>query len=326
MLENFIKKAGVGLSHTWVPVIKIAAGAELGLPVTLLQGKKDGPTFYIGAAIHGNELTGIGTMFKIVDTIKPSDLRGKLLLVTVQNPVCFQHRVRLVPAHVYDTYGVDVHMSFPGSATGEVPERIANAILETIMCANYALDFHTSAVGFDFVSHSFSPPTGEGEHTVKAMKLTEVFGTPIAVEMKSGGYVEPNMLHTVATARGVPTFGAELGSGGSIRADAVEIGYRGVINVMRYLGMLEGDISKNTAQVIADDMVPARSDTGGIVKHSVDVGARVKKGDELAKVYDLHFKEVETIRSPATGIVYRQRSYLTINSGERVAGIATPKK
>jgi predicted deacylase len=326
MLAEFIDKAKVGRSYTWAPVLNDSVGGEFRLPVILLKGVQDGPTLYVGAAIHGDELNGIGVIFKMLSSINNSDLRGRILFVPVQNPIAFQHRQRFVPGDIYDTYAVDVHTAFPGSATGQITECIADAVLKVILHADYAVDLHTAMPDGNYICHSFSPAIGAGENADKAIQLAEVFGTPIVVEMESGLYVQESMLHSAATKQGVPTIGAELGPGGCIDPDCVEIGYRGMINILSHLNMVEGEISKDPNQVIVDKVFYQRASMGGIIEHRVELGAKVEEGDEVAKIYDLHFKEAESIKAQVSGILYRQRTYPTANGSERVSGIVVPRK
>jgi len=324
MLAEFIKGAKPGLSHTWVPVIKSSTGMEVSLPLTLLRGSQEGPTVYVGAALHGNELNGIGVILRMLEFIRPDHLRGKIIFVTVQNPVAFQHKHHFIPGDIYDTPQENPFAAFPGSPTGQLAERIAHAILEVVALADYAVDLHTDKPGYDFVDHTFcffsANPSAD-----RARELAKIFGTTLVTDAQSGLWTAGNMFHEAANKRGIPTFGAELGEGGFIQSDSVEVGYRGMLNVLRYVGMMEGEITKTPNQIIVDKIIPVRASEGGMLKHSVELGAWVEKGQEIAKVYDLHLREVERIKAPATGIVHSQKTYPTVNSSERVSIMGVPK-
>jgi predicted deacylase len=324
MLAEWIKKAQPGLSYTGVPITKLSIGADVGLPVILLRGHQDGPTVYIGAAIHAIELNGIGIIFRILNSIHPTELRGKLLLVPVQNPVAFQHKQQFIPGDVYDSPQGNPYAAFPGSSTGQLSERTANAILEVAKHADYVVDLHTNGRGYDFIDHTFCFFSG-GECADKARDLAKIFGTPLMTDAQSGPWTAGNMFHEWMNKKGTPTFGAELGQAGFIESDSVELGYSGMLNVLRYLGMMDGEITKNPNQVIVDKIIPVRAMEGGILKHSVELGTWVKEGDEIARVYDLHLREIERIKSPAAGIVHSQKTFLTVNGFERMALVGVPK-
>ena len=42
-----------------LPVSRLITGAQISMPVTVLHGKNDGPTVWINAAVHGDELNGV---------------------------------------------------------------------------------------------------------------------------------------------------------------------------------------------------------------------------------------------------------------------------
>lgn len=42
-----------------IPVARLATQTMLSLPVTVVRGKKDGPSVWLSAAIHGDELNGV---------------------------------------------------------------------------------------------------------------------------------------------------------------------------------------------------------------------------------------------------------------------------
>ena len=324
MLAEWIKKVQSGLSYTGVPVIKSSTGMDVILPIILLRGSQEGPTLYVGGAIHGNELNGMGVILKMLESIRPDHLRGKIIFVTVQNPVAFQHKHHFIPGDIYDAPQENPFAAFPGSPTGQLAERIAHAILDIVSLSDYAVDLHTDKPGYDFIDHTFcffsSNPTAD-----KARELAKIFGTTLVTDAQSGLWVTDNMFHEAANKRGIPTFGAELGEGGFIQSDSVEVGYRGMLNVLRYVGMMEGEITKTPNQIIVDKIIPVRASEGGMLKHSVELGAWVEKGQEIAKVYDLHLREIERIKSPATGMVHSQKTYPTVNSSERVSIMGVPK-
>jgi hypothetical protein len=324
MLAEWIKKAQPGLSYTGVPVIKTSTGMDVILPIILMRGSHDGPTLYVGAGLHGNELNGIGVIHKMLKSIRPNDLRGTIIFVTVQNPIAFQHKHHFIPGDLYDAPLEDPYAAFPGSPTGQLAERMAHTISKVVALADYAVDLHTDKPGYDFVDHTFcffsSNPAAD-----RARDLAKIFGTPLVTDVSSGLWVKDNMFHEAANKRGIPTFGAELGEGGMIQSDSVEVGYRGMLNVLRYVGMMDGEITKNPNQIVVDKIIPVRASEGGMLEHSVELGAWVEKGQEIAKVYDLHLREVEKIKAPVTGMVHSQKTYPTVNSSERVAIMGVPK-
>jgi uncharacterized protein len=45
-----------------IPVLSLADGSEVSLPIVVINGAKDGPIAYLGAGIHGDEVNGIAIL------------------------------------------------------------------------------------------------------------------------------------------------------------------------------------------------------------------------------------------------------------------------
>ena len=60
-------------------------GVPWRLPIMVVKGVKEGPVLGITAAVHGNELNGISTIFKLTQDIDPQKLSGTLVLVPISN-------------------------------------------------------------------------------------------------------------------------------------------------------------------------------------------------------------------------------------------------
>ena len=99
------------------------------LPLLLINGAFPGPRLYLGAAIHGDEVSGVEILFRACAQVQPATLAGSLVCVLVQNPLAFQAEHR-VPLGLYlksplDQMPIDPWRSFPGYAEGNITERLA---------------------------------------------------------------------------------------------------------------------------------------------------------------------------------------------------------
>ena len=70
--------------------------------------------FFLGvnAALHGNELNGISTIFKLIDEIDPTKLKGTLVLVPISNVPGYLANQR------FFSDNVDLNRIMPGKAEG----------------------------------------------------------------------------------------------------------------------------------------------------------------------------------------------------------------
>src|SRR5215510_11632358 len=77
------------------PLTELSDGTIIRLPVVVINGAKPGPRLYVGAAIHGDEVTGVSVIADALKDIDPHTLRGAIIAVPVQHPLAFHadHRI-----------------------------------------------------------------------------------------------------------------------------------------------------------------------------------------------------------------------------------------
>jgi predicted deacylase len=100
-------------------VSKLSNHTPITLPVHVLHGPRPGPTMFISAAIHGDELNGVEIIRRVLRTLQPGNLAGTLLAIPVVNAYGFIGRSRYLPDRR------DLNRSFPGSGTGSHEPRPA---------------------------------------------------------------------------------------------------------------------------------------------------------------------------------------------------------
>ena len=60
-------------------------GVPWRIPLIVIKGEHTGPVFGINSALHGDELNGISTIFKLIEEINPKKLKGTLVLIPISN-------------------------------------------------------------------------------------------------------------------------------------------------------------------------------------------------------------------------------------------------
>ena len=74
------------LTYGFVDALELPTGTHDKLAVMIAQGKEDGPTFFITANIHGNELTGIAVIHDVVTQELAEQLKGTVVAIPSLNP------------------------------------------------------------------------------------------------------------------------------------------------------------------------------------------------------------------------------------------------
>lgn len=122
-------------------VSKSYGGTPIKVPVHVWRGKHPGPSVFITAAVHGDEMNGIGTIRQLIQD-PPFELKtGALVLVPVVNILGFEQLSRYSPDRR------DLNRSFPGLKEGSLTSRLANVIFRNIVGrCDYGIDLHTAAI------------------------------------------------------------------------------------------------------------------------------------------------------------------------------------
>jgi uncharacterized protein len=316
--------AGTVVRHG-LPLVELADGLRVTLPLVLINGVEPGPRMYLGAGIHGDEVTGVALLAHALRRVDPGSLRGSIVAVMVQNPLAFHADHRFPLSHYLksplDQSPIDPWSSFPGNPSGPFAEVLAHTLFGLIRTAEWAIDIHTPTRGGRYVPISILPSPALGEPARRAEALAEAFGSGFIMKTEVGMYVRDGILNVEATRAGVPCFTFEIGEGGRLEPDQVEIGSRCVLNALRHLGMVPGAVEPPAEVVRMREFVGVRSTRAGLLFTEAALGAMVRRGDRLARIESVHGDEVEVIPAPADGLFVRTTTLSTVAAGERVVTV-----
>ena len=267
-----------------VPVATIANGHELELVIHRLRGSGDGPTLGLIGGIHGDEPIGMENVRCTLQAFEQEPFSGELIAIPVANAYAFQSLTRNTPVDM-----TNLNRIFPGDPNGTLTEQLAHVICEHLLPAcDYLIDFHSGGnlATVDYVYR----------HDERG--LAEAFGC----ELLFRGPSYEGSLGYVARERGIPVVVSELGGGQQRNAHFVEKGVRGARNVMRALGMCDGEPDLPEQQLLVDEIAILRPHQGGIMLSSLGperLGEAVPRGTELARILSPYtFDVLETLIAP----------------------------
>ena len=132
------------------------------------------------------------------------------------------------------------------------------------------------------------------------------------------------MISGQALLQGIVPLIVEAGGGG-ILDETIDGGVQCTLNVLKHLGMIDGELVLPARQIMVDKYVVYRSLTGGfyIPEPDIKLGVEVTKGQLLGRVVDPVTSEVqEECRAPVSGIIVSRRIRLPLNPGSYIAHIA----
>lgn len=308
-----------------VAVGQFADGSPVTVPVVAIRGVDDGPTAYLQAGIHGDEVTGIEVCRRLMASLDPAELRGTVVAVPIGNVPAYLNRSR---SFLDEERGpIDMNRVFPGDPQGLLTERLASTLVEEFLHpADYAVDFHSALAGCTIAPCAYV--SGAVGHPVRQVqeRLAEAFGLGlICLQEGTTEFGHSNLTRSFcATAEraGVPAIIAEMGESGRITADVVELGVAGARRALAAQGNLAPGEGAPPSSLRFRAIAFVHAERGGLVNHAVALGDRVEEGDVLGMVVDPVGGEETPVVSPVGGIVLRLLMLGTCHVGAELAWVA----
>ncbi len=309
-----------------VPAGELAHKAVVQLPVIVVAGKKEGPVLWINGTVHGDELNGSYAAWELSGEIDPEQLSGALVVTPICNPIAFECRNKISAID-----NMDMDTAFPGDPEGMMTQRIAYMIYREIKAnAGAVISFHTMATPYRANPYSVRkiiPGVSDSVNEVSE-GMQRAFGvvTNCVVDLRGDTNELPGVtsgaLDITCMKDGIPAFMGEMGQGGKVETEYVEAAKKGILNVMRYLKMLDGPVEKPGRQVLITKRRFLRSDKGGMIRMNVKSGDEVKEGESLL---DLHYygDEMESYPARSDCYVIGVRENPVVSTGDRVAFVGT---
>ncbi|MCB1629874.1 MAG: succinylglutamate desuccinylase/aspartoacylase family protein, partial [Xanthomonadales bacterium] len=92
-----------------LPLSVMSNHVPVSLPVHVVHGRRQGPTLFLSAAIHGDEITGVEIIRRLLRSRALNRMAGTLLAVPIVNAFGFIGHSRYLPDRR------DLNRVFPGS-------------------------------------------------------------------------------------------------------------------------------------------------------------------------------------------------------------------
>ena len=279
------------------------------MQVHVINGRSDGPRLFVAAALHGDELNGVEVIRRIVKLSALRRLRGALVVVPIVNVPGFLNLSRYLPARR------DLNRSFPGLTRGSLAARLARQFLnEIVEGSTHGIDLHTGAV-----HRSNYPQVRVNLEDPEAARIAQAFGVPLVI---NAGFRDGSLRQS-AHERGVPVIVYEAGEALRFDEAGIRAGVKGVMRVMRELGMLPPLRSAAPAHdpLIVRSTRWVRAPVSGVVRITRSAGVQFKEGQLLAIVADPLGESEMEIRAPSDGVVIGRTNLPLVNEGDALFNI-----
>jgi predicted deacylase len=291
-----------------IPIARLVTGAEVSLPVLVLHGRTDGPTVWLSAAIHGDEVGGVEIIRTVLEILRPRRIKGTVIAVPIVNVHGFMNGDRYLPDRR------DLNRSFPGSPRGSLASRIAHLMMtEVVAKCEVGIDLHTGS------DHRSNLPQIRGDlDDPRTRELAYVFAAPVVYHAR----VRDGSLRHAASESGATVLLYEGGEAWRFDEWAISAGVAGVLRVLSALGMteaMEGDRPSVPAECRRSSWV--RAGRTGILRIECELGAEVGVGDRLGLISDSFGKRLAVVKSTRRGIVIGRTEAPLVNRGDALVHI-----
>jgi len=282
------------------------------MPYIVVNGSQPGPKLCVLGGVHPLEYASIEGVLRAANEVEPMSLRGVLLAVPVVNVDGFHARAAFNNPIDYQNQ----NRVFPGDPTGTMSRRVAHAVYtEFVSKSDCLIDSHGGDLTEDINRFVI---VGKTENNALHQKMVDM------ASCYDAHYIQVSEIRGSsgeATSRfGIPCITPESGTPYPVREDEVRFHHDGILNVMRYLGMLEG---KPMMRKLAVNPQSERlfAEKGGIWHQKVGAGQRVRKGDVLGEVANLFGEPIQIVRAPFDGVANNSRTSYAVNSGDTLLSV-----
>jgi hypothetical protein len=295
-----------------LPITRLVTGAEVSLPVHVLHGRDDGPTVWLDAAIHGDEVVGIEVIRRVLEQLSPKEIRGTLIAVPIVNVIGVMVGDRYLPDRR------DLNRSFPGSARGSLAGRIAHLMMTEIVAkCDVGIDLHTASD-----RRSNLPQIRCDLEDPRTRELAEAFGAPVIYHAR----LRDGSLRSAARERGARVLLYEAGEAWRFDEWAITAGVDGVLRVLHSLGMIDNPPLASQPPRPSEICWRSgwvRARRTGILSMAVSLGQHVTVGERLGELHNSFGRRLAIVKADRDGIVIGRAEAPLVNSGDAIVHIAS---
>jgi predicted deacylase len=294
--------------------------AEYAWPYFAARGAHEGPAVVVTAAVHGGEYPGVLAARRLGRALDPSRLHGSLFILPIVNLPAFWER----SAFVTPQDGRNLNRLFPGRATGTFGERLAFRLTEDIIApADVVIDLHSGDIFETFALIAGRYLSGDAAVDDLTRRMIEGFGLPWANTMPPTALV--GSLVGVASRLGKAAMMVEVGGAGVASEEDVARDFQGLVNVLRELGVFEGQPVTVASPRWLDPGDEPRAPVDGLWRPAVALEEHVQAGDLLGSLTDPLGEPLAEVRAERPGIVLFYCTALAVRAGDPLVGVASPR-
>lgn len=300
-------------SCDYLEIMTDGLGQSMNIPVMIARGAKPGPVLGFTAAVHGNELNGIRVIHQLFRELQSDleHLRGTVLGIPVVNGMGL-----LLNRREFSD-GADLNRTMPGKEKGKTSQQFVFRFLRKVVRKmDYLIDLHTASFGR--VNSLYVRANMENPIVSRLAHLQH----PQIIVHNPG---RDGSLRGAAEKFGIPAITVEVGNPQRFQQSLIRYSLVGIHNILSDLKMLPIKL-ENTDQIpiVCRKSYWIHTDRGGLLEVKPETTAMVKKGEEVAILYDVFGRITKRYRAPEHGVVVGKSVNPVSPTGARILHLGIP--
>ncbi len=278
--------------------VQMGTGQHWYVPLLVARGTQPGPCLALTAGIHGDEVSGIDAVQRVMAELDPLAMAGAVMAVLGVARPAIEYTRPFWPMAQQGGQSLDMNRVWPGDENGDnAPTRHAGLLWNRLLIPNVdaVLDYHTITTGSAFTLFLFADLRQPA-----IRQMAELF--PVE-QIKD----DPGLAGTLETAfveAGIPALTLEIGEGRRFEPEKIALVVEGSLNVLKHYGIVAGPLGRTAAEVGAvfgDSLATVRATAGGFLELLVDLRDRVTPGQLVARQRNAFGDVVAEYTAPVTG-------------------------
>ena len=317
------EKDGKQMSALSVPQSNNTAGwATTFVPIAVIKNGK-GPTALLSGGNHGDEYEGQVTLMKLARELQPEQIHGCIIIIPMLNRSAAENGTRLSPVD-----GKNMNRAFPGERNGTVTSVIAHYVAHALApMADFVVDIHSGGRSAHMLPAVNMHNVANKDQMKKMIDAGIAWGAPYVFIYRD--VAGEGLYPTYAENLGKVTLGTEIGSASQFGKEMLAITERGVKNVLKQQGILQGAIEKTARpQVVAADQTEdyVMAPVSGIFEPFFEMGEMIKAGQAVGQLYSIEqpFAEPHQVAARTSGMLMSRCAFPLTRQGDCVAVIVRP--
>ncbi len=300
-----------GWSTLWLPIVSVARG--------------EGPTVVVLGGVHGDEPEGQVAALNLARELLPEQVSGRVIVLPCLSPEASREYTRLWPS------GANLNRSFPGSPDGPPDEQLAHWLSTKLFpLADVIVDIHSggrTGLCLPWSEMHLVEDAEQRRRMIDAMLAWNTDWCCVYIDIAGSG-----LLVGEAERQGKIVVSTELGGGGHVTAAIHRLARSGLANVLRHVGVLEGEVETRESLGLPPQTLLLATDAdnyllapvSGLFETLVDLGQRVQADEVVGRIHSLERPELEPepVVARNDGVVCVVRAIATTEQGDNVVVVA----